>query len=205
MTRRIYICVNGICSNPGNAEGWTDRFCTWIHTNTEHRAEKFEYFAGPLTRRLFQGKRARALTKLISEYRKDEIYLVGHSNGCELICRALKTISSIEVRQAHLIAPACDADFKKNGLNDSLYSYAVRKVFVYIGDKDGAMKLAGITGKVLKFFGLGYGTLGLTGPKNVSEDSEDRVESVHFKDYHHSTFFEGQNFDALMNSIVNAR
>lgn len=205
MSHRIYICVNGICSDPGNSDGWTDRFCTWIHTHTEHRAEKFEYFAGPLTRRFFQGKHARELAKLIEQYQKQDVYLVGHSNGCDLIVRALRLLEFSEAEQIHLIAPATDADFRQNGLNDALWSYAVHKIFVYVGEKDGAMKLASVTGRVLKLFGLGYGTLGLSGPENVADEFKNRVESVHFKEYHHSTFFEGQNFDALMNSIVNAR
>lgn len=205
MNRRIYVCINGICSNPSNTEGWTDRFCTWIHTNTEYRAEKFEYFAGPITRRLFQGKRAKALAKLIAQYKKHDVYLVGHSNGCDLICRALKVLISAQVEQIHLIAPATDADFEKNGLNYALYSYAVNKAFIYVADKDGAMRFANLTGKFLKLFGLGYGTLGLTGPKNIDEDVKNRVEAIHFKEFHHSTFFENQNFDALMYSIVNAR
>lgn len=206
MTRRLYICVNGICNSPGSANGWTDRFCDWIHANTDFRADKFEYFAGPLTRRILQGKRAKELAKRIAVLSKgNDVYLVGHSNGCDLICRALKALMAAKVEQIHLIAPATDADFRKNGMNMALLTKAVQKVFVYVANKDGAMKFAGATGKFLKFFGLGYDTLGLTGEKNVDNAVMDRVESVHYAEFHHSTFFEDQNFDSLMYSITHAR
>lgn len=201
--KTVYIFVNGIMNRPGSASGWTDRACTWIGRNLDGaHAEKFEYLALPLTRRLLQNRRAGHLAELIAQFDGAKIVLVGHSNGCDLICLALRKLAFLDVAEAHLISPACSADFSINGLNLALYSLRLGRVKVYVGEKDRAMRLAHWSGKILGLVGLGYGTLGLNGPINVQAENVANVSTVYFSDFDHSTVFEAQNFDRLMRSIV---
>jgi hypothetical protein len=205
MKKRIFIFVNGILNNPGSADNWTDRATVWVHKHTLHGAEKFEYFAGPITRRLFQSKHAKNLAAMIGEFTADpeiEVVLVGHSNGCDLICRALKLLPFETFKSIHLISPACDANFNSNGLNRSLTFDRVESIYVHVSEKDKAMKFAALTGKFLGYFQLGYGTLGLSGPLEVLPNVQERVTCIRYPEFSHSTIFELQNFERLMASIV---
>jgi len=150
-----------------------------------------------------QRRRARNLARLIDSYKGNEIHLVGHSNGCDLICRALKQINT-PVETIHLIAPATDADFGKNGLNEALSMERLGKVYVYAGEDDWPMKLAYYTRKVLSKIGLGYGSLGYNGPQNIADEDwvERRVTFRIYCDYGHSTFFKPQVFHTIMRTIA---
>ena len=104
----VYIFVNGILNFPGDAEGWTDRAVTWINKNTDAKGEKFEYFSGVITRRFRQQYRAIKLSELIEQYDGWTIILVGHSNGCDVILRALK-LTKVKIGEVHLVARAAPA------------------------------------------------------------------------------------------------
>ena len=199
----VVIVVNGILNLPGSASGWTDRAVTWFHTHTEARAEKFEYLALPLTRRLFQASRARRLAELIDSYRGQRIILVGHSNGCDLITRALR-LTDTSIHAVHLIAAACESDFESNGLNLRLIDNAIGSVHVYIGERDWALKLAYYSSLVLSVFGLGYGSLGLTGPENLKNEQwkNTRVFVYRFPTYGHGTFFEKPVMPSIFQQIA---
>lgn len=193
-----YILVNGILSSPGSHSRWTDRGVTWIHQNTPHKAEKFEYWSGPLTRRLRMGKHVRALAELIQTYSGERIVLAGHSNGAEIICLALRGSLS-DVSDIHLLSPACESDFEKNGLNAAMISSKVENVFVYTGGQDTALKWAMISKKLLSWLGLGYGTLGLTGPVNAAYAS--RVKWIDEPNFGHCSWFSSNNFEYTMKRI----
>lgn len=202
MSKTVVIVVNGILTMPGNAHAWTDRAVTWLHTHTEARAEKFEYLALPLTRRIMQRARARNLAELIDSYRNHDIHLVGHSNGCDLICRALKQIH-VSVKSVHLIAAATDADFEKNGLNEALHMQRLGSVHIYGGESDLALEFAFATSHFLKWFGLGYGALGWIGPQNVADDDwyGKKIMTQFYPEFGHSTFFEHAVFPTIMRTI----
>ena len=121
MKRTAYIAINGILTNPGDAEGWTDRFVTWVNTRLPDGvvAEKFEYGTGPLTRRLKQRERADAICKKIGYYRRAgyRVVIVSHSNGGDLTARVLND-AGVEIDSAHLFAPATD---------DELIAQAIRE------------------------------------------------------------------------------
>lgn len=193
-TEPVYIVVNGILASPGDARGWTDRAVTWLHNEAEVnvQAEKFEYFASALTRRIRQQAHAEDLAALIRRYSGREIHLVGHSNGCDLILRALR-LTTTGVRSVHLIAAACDEDFDRNGLNEDLVSGQLGNVHVYTSPDDGVLKWAARPSRwLLGWAGLGYGLLGLVGPK-----FEARPELVTRDDrpgYGHSTWFSDEHF-----------
>lgn len=205
--RTIYIAVNGIKSNPSAADGWTDRFCTWINLNTSGASEKFEYHCYALTRRIFQNRRAKNLAMLLAEYHSG-IVAVGHSNGCELLCQAIQKTSDVTIQTLHLISPACDADFRKNGLNDALADGKVQRIIVHVAEADKAMRFANLTGKLLRVVGLGYGTMGLDGPKHMDTKAifdaggVSRVTVLRYSAFGHSTIFEPKNFESLMRKIA---
>src|SRR3990172_7096331 len=100
---KLFVFVNGVLSNPSSFE-WTDRAVVWIHEHGFGEADKYEYKAMVLTRRLGRSRRVRELAELVNAYTKQhEIALIGHSNGCDLIVRALPEITQ-KVRHVHLFS-----------------------------------------------------------------------------------------------------
>lgn len=204
----VFIFVNGILANPGAHDGWTDRAVTWVHLHTHHRAEKFEYHARALTRRLRQGFHAAALRALVRSYRDRIVHLVGHSNGCDIILRAIAAPGLPRIASLHLIAGACEADFRINGLNDALLDAKVGQVYAYVAGHDSAMKWARVSRLLFGWAGLGYGTLGLTGPLNVDSALQDEARShpavvlVRENSYGHSSWFDGANFERTLRRVT---
>lgn len=212
--RRVFIFANGILTLPGDSDGWTDRAVTWTHLWTEARGEKYEYACGALTRRIKQQSRAEALAKMVRYYadcvgrnpkqghqQKWHINLVGHSNGCDIILRTLALLPEhLKIESIHLIAAACEADFDANGLNRWLWDGHLGRVAIYSGGKDDALKFAKLTSRILKPFGLGYGSLGLTGPINPAETI--RIQEFHQNDFGHSDWFAPGNFATTMNYVT---
>lgn len=201
MKPLVYIFINGIMNNPGCSDNWTDRAVTWMHTNTLPNvipSEKFEYFTGPLLRRVFQQYRANKLTRMLSFYfaKGYEVVLVGHSNGCDIICRVLAEVEH-PVKEVHLIAAACDEPVYEPGM--------VGDLFVYIGGQDKAMKLARFSKKLLGKLHLGYGSLGGMDPK-LARDKFGEEHVVYHPSFGHSTWFEkGPIFDMTMMTILGKR
>jgi len=191
--KTIFIYVNGILTRPGSADNWNGKAVTWTHLHTSHRAEKIEYYVGPISRVLGQKKRSAKLAKTLRFYDRDDwrIVLVGHSNGGNVICNALKesTRSVLDrIDAIHLIAPASEADFDKNGLN-----FVGAPVRVYIGTRDSALKISSSFGRL-----LGYGSLGKDGPQNVRLDDV----RVTFEDFGHGDWFADQNLDDTFKQIT---
>ncbi|MBB5035564.1 alpha/beta hydrolase family protein [Prosthecobacter vanneervenii] len=200
MKRTCYIAINGIRTNPGDAEGWTDRFVTWVNTRLPDGvvAEKFEYACSALLRRVHQRERADEIAKKVGYYRRAgyRLVLVGHSNGCDLIARVLEACGA-EIDAAHLISPAADEEDFAEAIREGL----VRRVHVYGSRNDGALKFARMTRPWLAWLGLGYGSLGLRGrefarlfPCVVADHSDDAQG--------HGTWLQrGEKFEALMRLI----
>lgn len=154
--RRVWICINGILARPGDAEGWTDRAVTWLHLRTGDQAEKFEYAAGPLTRRLRQQWRAEAIAKMCGYYLRAgyEVSFVAHSNGADLVERVLTmpVVRPARIRSVHLFAPACGGTVFRDPPTAALHLYG--------SPYDRALALAGLSRRLLGWAGLGYGDLG---------------------------------------------
>lgn len=203
MNQRVQIYVPGILTMPGDARNWCGRAVTWTHLRTGFYAEKVEYYSTPLLGRLlFQKQRAQKLLTVLHYYmdKQWDIALIGHSNGCDVILDALKLDSWPVIKAVHLVAGACEADFKKNGLNDALLRDRVENVFVYVAGEDQAMRYARTwIGK-----SMGYGTLGLDGYKNVDERVQDRVGELTWEGFGHSQCWEDNHFDATMTHLVQA-
>jgi len=196
--KTVYILVNGILTFPGESDNWNGKGVTWIHLNTPHKAEKIEYFVGPISRVLGQKERSRKLIKTLTYYQGWDIVLVGHSNGCDVILDALAEMGCPRIEALHLISAACEADFDKNGLNFSVCFGWVGLVRVYVAGKDWALKLADtVTGKV-----LGYGSLGKSGPVNLGKATP--VETVTEPEFGHSDWFHDDHFAETMRLLTDS-
>lgn len=200
MKSTQFIFVNGILNNPEKVDVWTDLAEEWIETNTPFKANKMEYRSGPITRRFKQNDRVYNLQKICMAYTGDKIVLVGHSNGCDIIQRLINK-GLPKIHEAHLIAAASEHDFRKNGYNTALRLANVDKIYVYVSANDQALKNAKKTRPFLKYFGLGYGYLGLIGPKYISQDVADKVVVHTFNEYGHSDWFKEDNFEKTMKLI----
>jgi len=199
--RQVFIAINGIRTNPGDADGWTDRFVTWIHTRTPDGtyAEKFEYYCSALLRRVHQRERAGQIAAKVGYYRRSghRVVLVGHSNGCDLIARVLMGCGQ-EIDAAHLLAPATDGEM----FDEAILSGVIRRIHIYGSANDEALKFARNTRKLIGWCGLGYGYLGLQG--RDFEKRHPHVVRDHSNDeYGHITWFaRGPVFESTMQKIV---
>jgi hypothetical protein len=180
--------------------GRTDNAEAWIEGNTPHKATRMEYACGVLTRRFHQNSRVDNLETICKKYANDKICLVGHSNGCDIILRLIQR-RNMFFDHVHLIAGACENDFNKNALNETLALNLVRRLSVYWSKNDKALKKARISSTLLSWIGLGYGFLGLTGPKNLYPELSIRVTSIE-KKWGHSDWFREKNFEETMHLIA---
>ena len=200
---RFYLYINGILTSPEDRHAWTDRAVTWTESHYGHLADRYEYFSGALTRRLFQSARVRDCSIRLQQYSGVERVVVGHSNGADIACRLLQEESqpSLELHSLHLIAAAAEADFEKNGLNHALLTGRLGHVYLYCSRNDAALRLAQAT-QIFSFLGLGYGSLGRTGPRNVDPRIADRITITWRDDFGHSTWFTPAEFAKTMAAVV---
>lgn len=199
MNRKIFHLVNGILTFPGASDAWNRRGMLWINATTPHKAVDCEYLCGPITRALWNKERAWRLMLQVNEFDNSwQKYLVGHSNGCDVIIDALRLGLMQPIKHIHLVCAACEADFNKNGLNRLLTSDKVGQVTVYIAGLDRALALAHtLPGRL-----LGYGTLGLRGPLNVLPSACEKLNVVNWPERGHSTCWEPANFIKTMSDFV---
>ena len=191
MNRRAYIFVPGVLNYPGNANDWTDKAVTWIHLRqTCEAAEKFEYMALPLSRRLLAQRRAEQLAALIDRYPVESFSLVlaGHSNGCDLVARAL-WLCKRAANFVHLFAPAVPADPKFHRLKRLVETGRVGFLNLYLSGHDGMLSrshLGGIPAEAVREqFRDEHHTAVLDQPK-----------------FGHSTWWSPAQFEASMNLIA---
>jgi hypothetical protein len=207
-----FIFINGINTLPTDQRGWTDRARNWIVAHTGFDADCFEWFGGPLTAQLFAPLRVRQLLRVLTAYPLGtRLILVGHSFGCELICRVLQKRRCPNIQDAWLIAGACDADFDTNGLNRAMQFGQLGRVFCLQASRDGALALAKQSALALRWsrwlnllpgVHLDYGWLGLTGPVRVRYAP--RVTVTQKPDHvGHSSYVNTINLAATLSHIVN--
>ena len=202
MREKVFCFIPGILNNPADEHAFTDEGVRWVKKYTPYQAIKCEYFSGVIFRRLWQAARVRKLHADLLPWvkRGAAISLVGHSNGCDIIARHLKQFW-IALDEVHLVAGACERDCELNGINRAMECGRLERASVYCSERDGALKLARNTGAVLKFFGLGYGTLGLEGPEHV--EFPERVRIIN-RPRGHREWFGREHFDETMRLIVRA-
>jgi len=203
MSARVYICTNGILTWPGDAADWNGRAVTWIMTRYEGAtglAEKVEYFCGPIGRAFGQHARARKLAAVTRQYLTAgcEVVQVAHSNGCDVVLEALRLMRWPRMEALHLFSAACEADFTRNGLNMAATMGRVGKICVYIGGDDKWLRLAHtLPGKI-----LGYGTLGLHGPRRMGTCAKNITQEFYERFYGHSTWWREMNFTRWMKAVT---
>lgn len=211
----VFVCVNGILSRPGASDGWTDRAVTWLQCNSPHKAEKWEYAAGPILRRIRQSSRAKKIATMLAYYERAgfEIILVAHSNGCDLVSRVLALRGAepwyfqSQIRSAHLFAAATDW----LGLHQALDGGSLKTLHLYGSDSDWALKFARVSRWLGGWAGLGYGSLGLHGDIVESDDLGDQLDQGRGKrvfdhgddKFGHSDWFErGPTFEGTMIGLL---
>lgn len=192
---KTYILVPGIMTDDA-INNWSAKAARWIENNTIHKAFQVPYFTTPFTRFIHQKKRSEELAYIIDSCKTD-VVLIGHSNGCDLICKAL-TICKKKVKDIHLIAGATHSSFIKNKLNISL-THKLERVFVYCSENDLALKLAFYTSFFLKIFGLGFGYLGRKGPEYITSKNRAKTYTFWYNEFGHSDYFD--DLEILMLNI----
>lgn len=199
--RTILFVINGIESDPSNLRGWTDNFATSLNVNSPDwvQVEKFEYLVRFWNRWFKQNGLAKELIAKIKYYLEAgyRVVLVGHSNGCDLIVRALK---ETKVDSIHLFAAAAwEKDFEA-----AIEAKQVRRIHLYGSPDDFALKTASFTSKFLKvisFGKLGYGSMGLK--NTLAEKYPDIVKDHSIKGYGHSTWFiKGPHYDYTIALLI---
>lgn len=217
--RQVFIFIPGILSK--GLDAWVNRAVTHVHTRTDHRAEKLPYWAGPLTRRFRQRRRVRGLLKMMDYYLQSgyTINLIGHSNGCDIIRRALITygdkLVSLKLGHIHMIAAAIPACFDDNGLNSALtegvwhHTYIrlihLTSLHLYIDPADTALWWGGLTRKTLGWAGLGYGDLGRRGPIEPVASIRKIIHIHKRPGIGHSGWFATNKFHTTMDNILHPR
>lgn len=141
--KRVFVFVNGIENDPGKIE-FTDTFPARVNEKGHDIGDAYEYAARGLFRRLTQKRHAKALADKILLHANRQVIPVCHSNGNDLLVRALRDdrLKLMQFPTLHMIAAACDADFSKNGLNEAMLRGTVGKVLVWRGGLDKAMLIA---------------------------------------------------------------
>lgn len=200
MKRTVYICINGIESDPSNQRGWTDEFVTELNLRTPAgaQAEKFEYHTRALTRFFRQRQRADELVRRINRYAGGNyrVVLIGHSNGCALIAMALDL--GVRVDCLHLFSPAAfEKDFEA-----AIHARLVRRIHIYGSPDDLALKGASLTSRFLRLIGLGYGSMGLRGAE-FARQFPGIVQDHSIPGYGHSTWFKpGRYLESTLELLI---
>lgn len=213
-TKRVYLIVNGILTDPGNLEGWTDRAVTAIHIHTPHKAQANEYEAWALTRRLGHAERVRVIAKRVGYYQREgfAVHFIVHSNGAFILADVLACRGRTDpgegysdpIESAHLFGPACDGC----DIATALRRGDVGHVHIYGSKNDRALKFGRVSRALFGWIRiggrpLGYGSLGL----DCSALLQEFPEAVHDHSNHtfgHSTWFEPGHFDDSLFAVISA-
>lgn len=197
MTRAYYF-VNGILTMPGQSKNWTGKAVTGIHTRLRDqptKAEKVEYYTGPITRMFWNKARATRLLKVNRYYEGFEKVVVAHSNGADVVLDAMR-LAPFKIHTLLLISPAVTDDCSDvgNRLNTLLKTGIIEEFHLWIGKKDLPLRMAKLgVGRL-----LGYGALGLDGPKNLDQNPQGRVEP----EFGHSTWFDKDHLEDTLDRIA---
>lgn len=201
MKKPYYIFIGGILGDPESANEWTDKAESYVEMNCEGcGATTLPYHSDVIFRRLGQEERVDNLEIILNRLDGRPVILVAFSNGGDLVERIVKR-KKFNIEQIHLIAAASESDFRKNGFNHALNTQMVKKIFVYYSKKDRALQGAKWSSYLASWLGLGYGFLGLTGPKYVTKRLLYRVGSIPYE-LDHSEYFNCENFTKLMKRIT---
>lgn len=193
MNRTAYIVVPGVNNWPGSSMAWTDRAATWLHLNRPADcAEKFEYLALPLSRRILAERRALQLAALMDRYPPEtfDLVLAGHSNGCDIIARALARAKR-PANVVHLFSPAVSAEPRRHRLHRLLLDGRIGFLHIYLAGRD----------RVLAERFLG----GVDLDGVLAQFSEEHHTTIHSEpSFGHGTWWRPANFERSMRHITRA-
>jgi len=204
----FYLFVNGINAKAeGNITEWQFRAERWVDQQTPDDADSYAYHVGWWERWLHQKTHIENVAALINErhlYRfTEKLVVVGHSNGCAVVCGALERIApGLEVAELHLIAGAVSGDYDANGINAAVRLGKVKRVAWYTSANDEALKVAKWSKRLLGWLGLGYESGGIDGPSNMTEAAAQRTVEIRDDSMGHSTYFDADHFEKTMRSIT---
>jgi hypothetical protein len=214
---RFFLFVNGINRRENDFGAWHLSACEWIQsprTPPTWRADVLDNYVGVFDRWARQGRIVTACCEKLTRHQRQyaaagvdvEVVGVGHSNGCPVLCGALRENPDLRVDELHLIASAERADCDANGLNAAVARGQVDRVVCYCSADDEALRLGEWT-HWLSYLNAkwGYGNMGRVGPLNPAGN---RIRSVWFPTFLsgrglHSDYFKPENFDRMMGRVIN--
>lgn len=203
--RVIYLFNRGILgwqSIFGDWGNWPNQSVSWIHNQTEAKAQTLTYFTGPILAGLTRPHRAHNQADMMKQYPDWDINVVAHSEGTATDCLALQYARWPKIKTLHLVCGACDSDYQRLGLNAALALGRIQRVFVYIGGRDKAMKLEDTwVGSLCFGLQTAHTPMGLNGPVNQTPTAKERTTIIKWDDYGHSTCWDGNHFERTMKQI----
>lgn len=201
MKKPYYVFIGGILGDPESANEFSDKAEAYVEMNVKGaHATTLPYRSDVVFRRMGQEERVNNLDLILSRLDGRKIILVSFSNGGDIVERMTKR-NKFEIEEIHLVASASENDFRKNGYNKALSEDMINKMFVYYSKKDKALQKAKWSSYLLSWVGLGYGFLGLTGPRNLLGRFKHRVAALEY-DLDHNEYFNSDNFPKLMKQIT---
>jgi hypothetical protein len=196
----VYLFVSDSASGPGNITDWVRRAVTFTHVGEQHKAEAIECCCSPFTRPFREDQQAKHFARVLHEYTDQgwQIICVGHGHGAAVILDGLKRADWPKVEALHLVCPACEADFDRNGLNGALSNGRVGRVFVYCAWRDWVLRLAHPFSNLRR----GHRSLGLHGTVKVAASVQDRVALLWWRYFSHSSCWRPKHFTRTMTNIL---
>jgi hypothetical protein len=201
---KLMLCVPGINDNPELWSSWPNEVCPMINILDGWKSQPFHYVTNEFTVDVDESGRSQTFADLIKAYPMAavDMHIMAHSNGTRVSVSGIQ-LASVPINTLHLICGAIDADFGANGINALLSNGLVKKVFVYWGGQDQAMRLEHtIAGKLLFDLPEGHQPLGLSGPLNVNPSVADRVIVKEWPSFDHSTAFETVNLLGTVREVI---
>lgn len=195
--------IPGILSDPSDNFGWTDLAIRRVSDYFPGaQAQAYRYDAPAIFRFVLEGQRASEVAQILTDslaYRH-EIHLGVHSNGSDIVCRAVSQMpDNSHIHSLHIFAGACDQDCEKNRLNAAFARGVFDRLFVYASSDDDVLgNIAPLSKFLLGWIpGAAYGQLGYIGPVNQSLQLA-FATTVIWKNYKHTEWTLPDNVPQLV-------
>lgn len=206
----LFIVVPGIWNVPGSYNSFAGKAVRWIHRHAKRLqeihgaevvvAEAREYFTPAWRRWLGHRARVHSLRRQMDFSRDWRKRIICHSNGGNVVLDALRESEWPEVEQLDIISGACESDL---GYLGPRLGKEIKRMRVWIGERDKPLWWAGLGNKLHIGRPLGFGTLGLDGIQGVMPGIKEQfTEEIRRPDFGHSTWFQDEHFDATMEKLV---